>query len=141
MTDPSDLDPRIEPAVRVLRASGVPTYESCEGGPGHAFPEPTVRFRGNMAEGFAALATAIDAEPEIGLSVYQLRRVWRLDDGEPTGPWWDLVFRPAVRSSHSEGDRPCPARGSPSRCCCLRCSPCCRDTRSGHSATSSATAQ
>src|SRR5439155_26044763 len=77
-----ELDPGIAPAVRILQAAHVPTYESCEGGPGHAFPEPTVRFRGNMAEGFSALATAIDAQSEIGLSVFQLRRVWRLDDGE-----------------------------------------------------------
>jgi hypothetical protein len=87
------LDEGIAHAVTVLRRAGVPTYESCEGGSGHAFPEPTVRFGGNMAEGFAALAVAMQ-HPEIGLRVYELRRVWRIDDGEPTGPWWDLVFRP-----------------------------------------------
>jgi hypothetical protein len=27
-------------------ALGVETIESCEGGPGHAFPEPTVRLAG-----------------------------------------------------------------------------------------------
>lgn len=130
--EPQGLDPGIAPAVRLLRAAGVPTYESCEGGRGHSFPEPTVRFRGNLAEGFAALATAMDAKSTIGLDVHQLRRVWRLDDGEPTGPWWDLVFRPAGRSYRSEGDRPCRVRGSPLRCCCPRCTGRCRDRRFDH---------
>lgn len=90
---PAGLDPGIEPAVRVLRDAGVPTYESCESGVGHGFPEPTVRFNGNYAEGLAALSIALQQTPEIGLVVYELRRVWRMDDGELTGPWWDLVFR------------------------------------------------
>ena len=87
------LDPAIEPVVRVLRDAGVPTYESCEGGVCHSFPEPTVRFGGNYAEGIAALGIALQYEAAIGLRVYQLRRVWRMDYGEVTGPWWDLVFR------------------------------------------------
>ncbi len=28
--------------VEVLRAAGVETFESCEGGAGHSYPEPTV---------------------------------------------------------------------------------------------------
>jgi hypothetical protein len=87
------LDTGIEAAVRVLRDAGVPTYESCEGGDGHAFPEPTVRFGGNYAEGLAALSVVLQYESEVGLRPYQLRRVWRMDGGELTGPWWDLVFR------------------------------------------------
>lgn len=79
--------------MHVLRQAGVPTYESCEGGVGHGFWEPTVRFNGNYAEGLAALSIALQQTPEIGRAVYQLRRVWRMDDGELTGPWWDLVFR------------------------------------------------
>lgn len=86
------LDPAIEPAVRLLRAAGVPTFESCEGGNGHAFREPTVSFGGNYAEGLAALAVALQ-HPQSGLEVYQLRRVWRMDDGELTGPWWDLIYK------------------------------------------------
>ena len=137
--DVPGLDPGIAPAVRALRAAGVPTYESCEGGPGHAFPEPTVRFRGNVAEGFAALAAAMDAEASIGLGVYQLRRVWRLDDGEPTGPWWDLVFIPGARSAHSEDGHRSPTLDWPARCCCPRCSRHCRDRRSDHSVVLSGT--
>lgn len=86
----SPLDPGIKRAVGVLRRAGIPTHESCEGGLGHADPEPVVRFRGNLAEGFYALAVAMDA----CLPVYALKRVWRIDDGEPTGPWWELTFIP-----------------------------------------------
>lgn len=83
------LDPGIADAVRVLRDAGVETFESCEGGSGHSYPEPAVRFHGERAEGFRALTVAMQA----GLSVYALRRVWRLEDGEPTGPWWELTFK------------------------------------------------
>jgi hypothetical protein len=82
------LDPGIAEAVAVLRAAGVETFESCEGGEGHAFPEPTVRFGGDNPEGFRALAVAMRAQ----LPVAQLRRVWAIRDGEPTGPEWELVF-------------------------------------------------
>lgn len=82
------VDAGIEEAVTVLRAAGVETFESCEGGPEHAYPEPTVRFHGNQAEGFRALAAAMHG----GLRVAELRRVWPLLDGEPTGPWWELTF-------------------------------------------------
>lgn len=84
------LDPGIAPAVEALRAAGVETFESCDGGAGHAYSEPTVRFHGDRAEGLRALSVALRA----GLPVYNLHRVWRIDDGEPTGPWWELVFLP-----------------------------------------------
>ena len=82
------LDCGISDAVIVLQAAGIETFESCEGGPDHAYPEPTVRFHGNQAEGFKALAAAMHG----GLPVTELRRVWPLLDGEPTGPWWELTF-------------------------------------------------
>lgn len=82
------LDPGIAPIVRILMESGVHTFESCEGGPGHAYPEPTVRFSGERGAGFRALAAAL----EHGLKVLHLRRVWPVIDGEPTGPWWEMVF-------------------------------------------------
>jgi hypothetical protein len=75
-------------AVDILRCAGVETFESCEGGDGHAYPEPTVRFHGARAEGFRALAVA---ETE-RLPVAELRRVWPIQDGEPTGPYWELTF-------------------------------------------------
>ena len=88
------LDPLIAPAVRVLRAAGVETFESCEGSPGHTYPEPAVRFHGSRPEGFRALSVAAVHQDEIGLRVYGLRRLWRMEDGEPTGPWWEIVFLP-----------------------------------------------
>ena len=82
------LDLGIVDAVATLRSVGVETFESCEGGAGHAYPQPTVRFYGGRAEGLRALAAAIDA----GLQVAELRRVWPVLDDEPTGPWWELTL-------------------------------------------------
>jgi hypothetical protein len=70
------LDRGILPVVQVLANNGVETFESCEGGEGHAFFEPTVRFHGNHAEGFraksegrdrvvVASASAPTTEPEV----------------------------------------------------------------------------
>ena len=84
------IDPGIARAVAALQAAGVETFESCQGGAGHAFHEPTVRFHGGQAEGFRALSAATEA----GLLVDALRRVWVLTDGEPTGPSWELIFHP-----------------------------------------------
>src|SRR5262245_58273392 len=89
------LDPGIVAAVLALRAGGVETYESCEGGNGHAYAEPAVRFHGNIAEGIRALSVALRA----GLPVLELRRVWTVLDNEPNGPWWELTFRPRAADS------------------------------------------
>jgi hypothetical protein len=84
------LDRGIERAVHVLVDAGIETFESCQGGKGHSYPEPTVRFYGGKGEGFRGLAAALQA----GLPVTDLRRVWPVLDGEPTGPWWELTFAP-----------------------------------------------
>lgn len=86
------LDAGIEKAVLALRAAGIQTYESCEGGTGHAFPEPTVRFKGDQAEGFRAYATALDN----GLPIVALKRVWEVNEHELNGPWWELTFAPTT---------------------------------------------
>lgn len=83
------VDAGIVRAVSVLNAAGVETFESCEGGSGHCFPEPTVRFHGGRHAGWHALAAA----QEVELPVLALRRVWSIDDGEPDGPFWEMVFR------------------------------------------------
>ena len=90
--DESPLDEGVRSFVESLRAAGVETFESCQGGRGHAFPAPTVRFHGARAEGLRALAVALQA----GLPVAELRRVWPVLDGEPTGPWWELTFTSLV---------------------------------------------
>ena len=74
--------------MRVLWENGVETFESCEGGNGHPFPEPTVRFHGGQAEGFRALSIAI----QHGLKVSALRRYYAVIDGEPHGPHWEMTF-------------------------------------------------
>jgi hypothetical protein len=79
---PGKLDRGIRKAVERLQACGIETFESCEGGDGHAFPEPTIRF-------YVCLA--------YGLPILALRRVWYvLDSNEPTGPHWEVVFREQV---------------------------------------------
>jgi len=87
------LDRWISFAVKVLTEGGIETYESCEGGEGHSFPEPTVRFHGNWVEGFRAYTVAVN----YGLPVFGLRRFWSVTDGELTGPSWELVFFPLAR--------------------------------------------
>lgn len=83
-----ELDDGIKEAVLLLRQVGVETCASCEGGAGHPYPEPTVCFDGERSEGFRAFAIVM----ENGLRVSALRRVWRVIDGEPTGPEWELTF-------------------------------------------------
>jgi len=83
-----NLDEGIRRAVAVLRDHGIETFESCEGGLGHAFPEPTIRFHGGPDEGFKALSYALEHD----LPVAELRRFWQVVDGEPHGPYWEMTF-------------------------------------------------
>ena len=90
---PGKLDRGIEKAVRLLQAEGVETFESCEGGKGHAFPEPTIRFHGTPEAGWRAMGICLAH----GLPILSLRRVWYVLDGnEPTGPHWEITFRERV---------------------------------------------
>lgn len=83
------LDPGIARYVEVLRTGDVDTFESCQGGEGHAAVEPVVMFFGDKSEGFRALDVAL----KHGLPVLDLRRYWQIIDGEPCGPYWELAFR------------------------------------------------
>jgi hypothetical protein len=94
------LDEGIREIVVTLLANGVETFESCEGGRGHSFPEPTVRFEGASSEGLRALAVAL----ENGLPVARLRRTWGVVDGMIHGPWWEMIFLPP-RDSMQWADR------------------------------------
>ena len=90
---PGKLDPGIRRAVERLQAAGIETFESCEGGRGHAFTEPTIRFHGTPEAGWRALAVCL----AYALPVLCLRRVWYVQDSnEPTGPDWEVVFRERV---------------------------------------------
>jgi hypothetical protein len=99
------LDGGIREIVLTLVANGVETFESCEGGRGHSFPEPTVRFEGSSSEGLRALAIAL----ENGLPVARLRRAWGIIDGSIHGPWWELTFWPP-KDSPQWADRDTTAR-------------------------------
>lgn len=90
---PGKLDRGIEKAVRLLQAEGVETFELCEGGKGHAFPEPTIQFHGTPEAGWRAMGICLAH----GLPILSLRRVWYVLDGnEPTGPHWEITFRERV---------------------------------------------
>jgi hypothetical protein len=90
---PLTLDRGIARAVDVLRAAGVETCQSCEGGPGHAYPEPTIEFYGNSAAGWLALKVCLD----YGFPVRQLRRFWTVQETNiPTGPHWAITFRDRI---------------------------------------------
>jgi hypothetical protein len=87
---PGKIDVGIRLAVKRLQEHGIETCESCEGGPGHAYPEPTVAFYGTSEAGWRALSVCLS----YGLPVLSLRRVWDVLDGnEPTGPHWEITFR------------------------------------------------
>lgn len=89
----SRLDPGIRKAVELLQAHDIETYELCEGGAGHAYPEPTVRFHGVPEAGWRALSVCLAH----GLPITSLKRVWDiLDRNEPTGPYWEITFRDRV---------------------------------------------
>jgi hypothetical protein len=77
-------------------ANGVETFESCEGGRGHSFPEPTVRFEGAALEGLRAISVAL----ENGLPVRRIRLVWGFENNMIHGPWWEMTFRPPKDSRH-----------------------------------------
>jgi hypothetical protein len=87
---PGKIDVGIRQAVQRLQENGIETCESCEGGSGHAYPEPTVAFYGTPEAGWRAVAVCLG----YGLPVRSLRRVWDvLEANEPTGPHWEITFR------------------------------------------------
>lgn len=89
----SALDPGIRSVVALLDEAGIETFESCQGGDGHASYEPTVRFYGERGEGFRALAVAA----RHGLPVRELRRYWQINrQCEPEGPHWEMTFAPST---------------------------------------------
>ena len=82
------LDKGISRAVCILQAAGVETFESCEGGEGHAFSLPTIRFSGTQRCGHLALGIAMKR----CWPVNHLRRYWSVIENEVTGPYWELEF-------------------------------------------------
>lgn len=89
------LDKGIASYVGILWSFGVETFQSCEGvgrthedGRPHAHAEPTIEFHGNTGEAIRALGIAL----QHALPVAELRRVWSIQDGVPTGPHWAMTF-------------------------------------------------
>lgn len=97
------LDPGIREAVRVLNEAGIGTWQSCEGGDGHAFPEPTICIVGGFPNAGERAVAALRAA---GYYPYQLSLVFtapEFDDpryqitlkgpGFETFPWWSVQAR------------------------------------------------
>jgi len=84
------LESGIATAVIALNEAGIETFTSCEGGPGHAFPEPTVRLYGSVETAERAMTIVAQA----GLPLHEVRFTRGYVDGEesPDGPFWELVF-------------------------------------------------
>lgn len=82
------LDPKIEYMVRTFQEAGIETYESCQGGVGHAFHHPTIRFSGVYGDGWKAVQVALVH----GFRIRQLNRFWTCIENEMTGPEWEIVF-------------------------------------------------
>jgi hypothetical protein len=85
------LDAGIRFAVRVLHAAGFETCQSCQGGKGHAYDQPTVEMvsTGDDAEGFGALA----ALQSYGLPVADIAIRWPIRNGLPYERLWTITFR------------------------------------------------
>lgn len=89
MTYDPPLDEGIAYFVHVLNEAGIDTFESCQGGPGHAYPEPTIRFHGHVRiDGVYAVSVA----RKYNLPVSELRLTFPIEDGNLTGPYCELTF-------------------------------------------------
>lgn len=97
ITLPSGIDDLILPAVKILNIHGFKTFESCQGGDGHAFFEPTIRFEGSEFD----LIRAYEICEIYQLPVFEIKRVYRktpvyVDDNRPSvrqiGETWDSPF-------------------------------------------------
>jgi hypothetical protein len=103
--DPQDeaiikaVDGGIRDMVRLMCAGGFETCESCQGGKGHSYPEPTIVFSGNEGEGYRAVAWLLTH----GITKLQLKRRWDLlDRNILTGPLWEVVFIASADAAKEE---------------------------------------
>lgn len=95
------LDPGIRFAVRVLHANGFETGQSCQGGDGHAYHEPTIEW---PALGDDAGFGALDALQSYGLPVNSVSIVWLIRNGVPFEKNWRVTFRQTMEDRAN--DRP-----------------------------------
>lgn len=97
------IDPLILPAVEILNKNGFDTFESCQSGEGHCFPEPTVRFWGSEFD----LIRAYEICECYGLAVLAAKRVFRKtdfykDNISLAGFIWDKPFNEITFVIHSK---------------------------------------
>jgi hypothetical protein len=97
------LDRGIRFAVRVLHAAGFETCQSCQGGKGHAYSEPTVDLRAEAddARGFGALA----ALRTYGLPIAEVAIVWPVQNGFPYEKLWRVTFSKTMEDRADEKPR------------------------------------
>ncbi len=84
------IDKGIRFAVRVLNAKGIDTQQSCQGGKGHAYNQPSVDIPAtdDDAKGFAALSALRD----YGLPVQEVSIIWPVSGSLPTEKFWRVTF-------------------------------------------------
>jgi hypothetical protein len=70
---PDNIDELMLPAVQKLNEYGFKTFEFCQGGEGHAFLEPTIRFEGTEFD----LIRAYEVCKFYKLPVVEVKRVFR----------------------------------------------------------------
>lgn len=68
-----NVDEWIRPAVIILNKHGFKTFESCQGGEGHCYPQPTIRFEGSEFD----CIRAYEICELYKLPVYEVKRVFR----------------------------------------------------------------
>jgi hypothetical protein len=96
------IDPLILPAVEILNKHGFETFESCQGGENHCFPEPTVRFYGDEFD----LVRAFEICECHNIAVLAAKRVFRKtdfykDNKLRAGFIWDKPFNEITFVIHS----------------------------------------
>lgn len=87
----AEIDEGILGAVKVLRAAGVKTFSSCQGGGypfGHGYSKPTICFDGDEAEGVRAYEVVEAA----GFIPFQVARVFYKRGGTWYGDKWEMTF-------------------------------------------------
>ncbi len=100
------VDERIRIPVQILNKHGFETFESCQGGEGHCFSEPTIRFFGSEFD----CIRAFELLQAHGLCVYETKRVFRKVDIDTTNKktllrnkvYWDKPFNEIVFSINSQ---------------------------------------
>ena len=101
--DFSQVDEGIKKIVEILNKHGFDTWESCQGGQGHCFELPTVRFWGSEFD----LIRAHRICENYSLNINQVSRIYRtvgISTGDtdfcPKGTVWDVPFNEIQFKEH-----------------------------------------